>query len=191
MEGHSPHASSNKLFKLRVTAHDLEFDHLLANLSVPEARKALPGYLFLFSDKTFVLNESDTDIDGHSDNKMRMQTLQMQASKHARDHFPLAPKVELVTQPSNVLRLQLQLGIQAASRLMMTPFFSNEEKTSAVIPLHYRIPGSKMGESAKDAFSELESYLETQPRGIVDELTLIDAARQFRTYRQRVREAIS
>jgi len=186
--------SPGKQFELRVSASDLELDAKLSALTIPEARQRLPGFLHLFSEQKFLVSIDDRDIDGNSFTETRFRGLQMKVSNHTRNKFSLDGGVEKNAQLTESeelrLRMELQLGIQAASALMAPPYFTAEQRASARIPLYYAVPYPLKGDAADDAIGHLSEYLEDRPRGIVDELALVDRAMRHRSmrYRQRAQE---
>lgn len=187
--------SPGKQFELRVSASDLELDAKLSALTIPEARQRLPGFLHLFSQQQFAVSIDDRDIDGNSFTETRFRGLQMKVSNYTRNKFSLDSQVEKDTQLTEAqelrVRMGLQLGIQAPSALMAPPFFTAEEREKGQIPLYYIVPEPLQGESAEVAFAHLGEYLQTRPRGVVDELTLVERAVRNRSIRHRQRVEVA
>lgn len=189
---YSPNQSPpGKQFELRLTANDLEFDRLLAELTLPESRARLPGFLHLFSEKTLMHTVTDRDIDGHSQIETTFRAFQMKVMKYHRTKFSLGPTVskERQVSPKEELRVKLglNLGIQATSDIVIPPFFTNEDKDQALIPFYYTIPDPVRARTMESAFERLTQYLGEEPRGIVDELTLVQTALRDRSIRTRTR----
>ena len=180
-----------KQFELRVAASDLEFDTLLSSMTLPETRPRLPGFLHLFSQRRFILDDHDRDIDGHSVAEARFRGFKMRVTNHLRQHFSIEPGVEMARGGNDkemvLLRLRMQLGIQAASEVMTEPFFSREEKESGSIPMYYLIRDPLDASDIRNAVLDLEQYLDEKPRGIIDELTLVESAFRHRKIRDRLR----
>jgi len=180
-----------KQFELRVAASDLEFDTLLSSMTLPETRPRLPGFLYLFSQRRFILDDHDRDIDGHSVAEARFRGFKMRVTNHLRQHFSIEPGVEMARGGNDkemvLLRLRMQLGIQAASEVMTEPFFSREEKESGSIPMYYLIRDPLDASDIRNAVLDLEQYLDEKPRGIIDELTLVESAFRHRKIRDRLR----
>jgi len=183
--------SPGKQYELRVAASDLTFDDILSRLTLPASRAALPGYLHLFSERRFHLDINDRDIDGHSHTETKFRGFQMRITKHNRNKYSLEPEAEkgrLASGEKGVhVRVGLQIGIQAASELMIAPFFTPEERNAGVIPMYYTIPDPVHARAMNTAFNALQEYVAENPRGIVDELTLVESALRMRAIRQRVR----
>lgn len=183
--------SPGKQFELRVSASDLALDAKLSALTIPEARQRLPGFLHLFSQQKFLVSIDDRDIDGNSFTETRFRGFQMKVSNHTRNKFSLDSQVEKNAQLTESeelrIRMELQLGIQAASVLMTPPFFTKEERENGQVPLYYVVPDPLQGELGEAAFGELGDYLQTRPRGGVDELTLVEHAVRHRSIRHRQR----
>jgi len=183
---------SGKQFELRVAASERELDKRLAAFTVPETRHRLPGFLHLFSEKSFELDVQDRDIEGNSFTETQFRGLQMKVFNHTRNKFSFTSTVEKVqasTSPEEVrVRLQLQLGLQAAKAIMVSPFFTATEKESGVIPMYYAVPEPTGTRTMGAALEELQEYLGDSPRGVVDELMLVEHAVRHRSIRQRQRE---
>ena len=184
-----------KQFELRVAASDLEFDALLASMTLPETRPRLPGFLHLFSQRRFILDDQDRDIDGHSAEEARFRGFKMRVTNHHRHHFSVEPGVELAKAGQNreivLLKLRMQLGIQAASEVMTEPYFSKEEKSAGGIPMYYLVHNPLHPSDMGSAVIDLEHYLDEKPRGIIDELTLVESAFRHRKIRERARPNVT
>jgi len=182
---------SGKQFELRVAASELEFDARLAALTIPETRNRMPGFLHLYSDQVFPLQVEDRDIDGNSFSETQFRGLQMKVFNHNRNRFSLETDIEKVRLAAGTeelrLRVGLQLGLQAAKAIMVQPFFTTEQKERGVIPMYYTIPSPVRGRAMGSAFGEIQSYLAGNPRGIVDEMMLVEQAVRSRSIRQRQR----
>ncbi|MFZ2126616.1 MAG: hypothetical protein WAV04_03860 [Candidatus Microsaccharimonas sp.] len=188
----SPNQSPpGKQFELRLTANDLEFDRLLAELTLPATRARLPGFLHLFSERTFIHTVTDRDIDGHSQTETALRAFRMKVTNHTRTKFSLDDVVtkERVNSGEQKTRINLglRLGIQATSELVLPPFFDAEDRKKETIPFYYTIPDPVRTRTMGVAFRQLEQYLAEHPRGIVDELTLVELATRNRSLRTRVR----
>ena len=184
--------SPGKQFELRVSASDLEFDKRLAALTIPEARQRLPGFLHLFSQQQFLVSIDDRDIDGDSFTETRFRGFQMKVSKHTRNKFSLERQAGVDGYPGDVqglrVRVGLQLGTQAASAIMAPPYFTAEQRAAELIPLYYAVPHPLTGGAAEEAYGQLVDYLEDRPRGVVDELSVVEGAVRHRSLRYRRRD---
>jgi hypothetical protein len=182
---------SGKQFELRVAASNLTLDTLLSELTLPATRSSLPGYLQLYSDKLFHLNVEDRDIDGHSLTDTQFRGFQMRVTNNIRNKFPLdstVEKVRLTTGDKDLrIKVGLQLGVQVASELMISPFFDKEERDAGLIGFYYTIPDPVHTRTMGVAFNNLQEYLAKGPRGVVDELMLVESALRTRAIRQRKR----
>ena len=188
---------SGQQFELRVTASNLELDAHLAEQTTPENRQDLPGYLHLFYEKPFNINDDDRDIEGRSFKEMQRQGLQMKVSSYTRNKFSLSPFAEKVEVKGPIpewrIRLELQLGLQASKAILIEPFFSADERKDGVIPMYYTIPNAmnfdKKGRSktSDNALLRLQEYLDEKPHAIVDELMLVKTAVRQRSIRNRNR----
>jgi len=183
---------SGKQYELRLAASDPEFDGLLSELTLPITRPSLPGYLHLYSDRQFILNTDDRDIDGKSFRETQFRGFRMRVTNHNRDRFSLSPqaeKVRMLTGDKGLrVNLQLNLGVQAASELMVSPFFTSQERNEGKIPFHYTIPDPVHARTMESAYSQIEKYLASKPRGIVDELMIVESAFRDRKMRDRIRQ---
>ena len=188
----SPHLSPpGKQFELRVAASDLEFDKKLSALTLPATRSLLPGFLHLYGERNFSLTVQDRDIDGRSNAEAQFRGFQMRITNRNRNKFSLSPEIEkirLSTGEKEIrIKVALELGLQVASEIMTAPFFTREERNDGIIPLYYTVPDPVHTRTMGVAFEDLEAYLSSKPRGIVDELILIESAFRTRAIRRRVR----
>jgi|GEM_PF-1896845 len=189
--------SPGQQFELRVDASDLEFDAHLAAQTIPENQKDLPGYLHLYYEHPFMVNDDDRDIEGRSFKVMHRQALQMKVSRHTLNKFSLSPNVEKVEIESLLpewrIKVELQLGLEAAKTILIPPFFSAEERQSGVIPMYYTIPNvlnfdkADSAHSSDAAFVRLQEYLDKKPRNVVDGLMLVSTAARAKSFRTRNR----
>jgi len=189
---HSPHQShSGKQYELRVTASNLEFDEKLAAHTTPEARRRLPGFLHLFSQRRFLVDIDDRDIDGNSHTENHYRAFLMKTTRHHRNKFSLnlqAEKERLHAGKDGLrIHVGLQLGMQAAKEIMIEPFFTPEERDEGVIPMYYAIPEPIHGRGMEVAVGRLQEFLFEHPKGIVDELMLVENAVKHRSLRTRNR----
>lgn len=203
-----------KQFQLRVTAIGPELDERLANYTNPTMRSRLPGFLHLFSQRSYVLDTSDRDVDGVSRTEQEFRAYKMQVTNRTREPFSLAPDlhVDVIEQDDMLrtrLRLYLRVGLEASKWLVVPPFFEPAEEVrhklnsaknelarlqyeaqlQGLIPLYYNVPQpiSRFEQIAAEA--SLRAYLETEPRATVDELVLVEniPSLRHRSHRQRQR----
>jgi len=187
-----PQPAGEKYFELRATAADPTLDSLLAAFTNKEVRPAMPGFLYLYSAQTY-RHFVDDIYDGESRKEMVLAAYKRQVGDFSRSKFSLEPtvvkrRVEISDKPSTVIELQIQLGAEAARRVIAPPFF--ELGDVGLLGVRYQIPHPVRGHAAPKALEALQSYLESNPRGVVDELVIVQSAFRDRSIaaRHRVRE---
>lgn len=183
-------SSGGTQFELRATALDPTLDSLLAALTMKQFRQELPGYLYLFSPNTYK-HVIDDQFDGQSRKERLFASYKRQVHDFHRNRFSLEPivekkRIDISSHPSTVVELQLQLGAEASRRFISPPFF--EETTGSTLPLHYEIPHPTRGPAAPRAVENLQEYLESSPRGVIDELIVVQSSLRTRAFATRSRK---
>ena len=188
----TPERSSSGVtqFELRATALDPTLDLLLAACTMKQLRHELPGYLYLFSPQTYQ-HVVDDLIDGQSRKERRLASYRRQVADFHRNRFSLEPTVEkkridIQGNPTTVLEVHLQLGAEAARRFIAPPFF--DQTTETTLPLYYQIPHPTRGLAAPQALDDLREYLESGPRGVIDELVVVQSSLRNRAFATRSRK---
>ncbi len=186
------HPNDGKQFELRATAVDSTLDGLLANFSKKEVRPALPGYLYLFSAQKYV-HIVDDMYDGESRKERLLATYRRQVGDYSRNRFSLEPtatkeRVAISSRPSSVVNVRLQLGAEVAQRVIAPPFFEGADDST--VGMRYEVVSPVGGRGATNALEALNDYLETHPRGIVDEFIVVESAFRNRGYAVRDRKRV-
>lgn len=160
-------------YRLRLTVRDETTDALIANLSTPEIRRTLPGFLYVFSEQHYIHNPDDY-IDGRSDKELEFGSFQRKLNDYDRVTFGAEAQFQVT---SRFLRLGVHLGYQAASRILVSPMFENLDSDVVVLPVYYGLPGMNHPASAlpsRQAVNDLRDHLQTRPANTFDELVLVN-----------------
>jgi len=186
-----PRLPGERHLELRATAVDSTLDKLLAAFTNKEVRPSMPGFLYLFSAQKYSHIVDDV-YDGESRKELVLAAYKRQVGDFSRAKFALEPsaikhQIEISDKPSTIIELQIQLGAEAAHRVIAPPLFERGETN--LLDVQYQIPHPTRGLAAPRALEALLGYLETSPRGVVDELVVVESAFRNRAIaaRQRVR----
>jgi len=173
-------APSDEVYRLRLTVRDEAVDALLARLTNPAARQLLPGYLFVYSEQTYIHQVDDT-FDGYSDKDFKLRSYVRKIDDYNRKTFRAAGGVAL---EGRRLQLQVGLGIEAAHRILIPPLF--QAVGDSRLAVSYEIPGSGAVDSG--AVQAIHDQLREQPQNIYDELTVVTQETALRSLYIRSRE---
>jgi hypothetical protein len=183
----------SKQLVLRATASGDTLDRLLVAFTAPAERKSLPGFLHLFGKKSYA-HVIDDVFNGVSQKDRVLKAYQRHVTDQVRTKFGLYEKVrryptEKGSLPAR-LELGVNLGVEVARRLLAPPFFDDTEPDRTVLPMLYTIDHPVEGQDMVRALGDLREYLGERPRGVVDELAMVEEKFRDRPIilRSRVRE---
>lgn len=174
-------------YKLRLTVRDEVADTLLARLSDESTRQALPSFLFVYSEHSYI-HQPDDYIDGFSRKDLLFSSYKRKLIDFDRNTFQAGERVEL---HNRVLRLQANLGHEVAKRVLTPPLFETSQSTDTTLNVYYKIPGSDPIDMG--IVDDLEAYFHEdlqnhQPRRVFDELALVTSITALRQFNIRTRE---
>jgi hypothetical protein len=166
-----------KQMELRATASGDTLDRLLVEFTAPAMRKSLPGFLYLFGKEPYA-HVVDDVFNGESQKDRVFKAYQRHVNDQVRTKFGLGTEVghEPTTSESPLARLELgiNLGAEVARRLLVPPFFKNIDRDETILPVVYTIPHPVEGQDMVRALGDLREYLGERPRGVVDELAVVE-----------------
>lgn len=167
----------SKQFELRVTASGDTLDRLLVAFTTPAERKRLPGFLHLFGQKPYI-HVIDDVFDGQSQKERTLNAYRRHVTDQTRTKFNLSPEVKhdpiIGEAPLRRIELGVNLGVEAARRLLAPPFFNDVEPNDTILPMVYTIPRPVDGQDMVRALGDLRDYAAERPRGVLDELAIVD-----------------
>ena len=155
------------LYQLRLTVRDEQLDNYLARLSEARFRQYLPDFLYVYSDQTYTLTTNDR-FDGVSQRENELQRYRHRVNAFNRNTFNAGPEV---SHDDRRVYLQVSLGIQAASEVLIPPFEDAGDKKTGMLNVHYKVPGQAPVDS--EMFQEMREYLQKRPRQVYDELAVV------------------